>query len=123
MSLASQALQQKFPFRYDAVFDGLITVLQAIGMTVKTKNKVIGRINACAGMSLFSRGENMTLVVEKIDESTANVGIEPSLKPGANVTGDHRHQKYFKKIIHELSLHLQCQKDKHGIEIQPIPVD
>jgi hypothetical protein len=110
MSIASLTTQQKLPFRYDAVFDGLVKVLTATGMIVTTKNKVIGRINATAGMSLFSRGKNLTLVVEKIDESNAVVGIESSLKPGVNLNGAHRHQKNFNKIIHELSQLLQCQK-------------
>jgi ammonia channel protein AmtB len=110
MSIASQAIQQKFPFQYDAVFDGLVTILPAAGMIVTTKNKVIGRINACGGMSLFSSGKNITLVVEKIDDSHAVVGVESSLKPGAIGTDVHRHRKKFNKIIYELSRHLQRQK-------------
>lgn len=110
MSIASQAIQQKFPFQYDAVFDGLVAILPATGMIVTTKNKVIGRINACGGMSLFSRRKNLTLVVEKVDDSHAVVGVESSLKPGAIVTDANRHRKKFDKIIHELSQHLQRQK-------------
>jgi hypothetical protein len=110
MSIASQATQQKFPFTYDEVFDGLVKVLPASGMTIRTTDKVIGRITASAGVSLFSWGENITLIVEKTDESSSIVGIESSLKLGANFTGAHRHQKNFDKIIHELSQHLQRQR-------------
>jgi hypothetical protein len=109
MSIASQSTQQKFPFSYDAVFDGLVKTLPSSGLTVKTADKVIGRITASAGMSLLSWGENISIVVEKVDESSAIVGIDSSLKVGANIYGAHRHQKNFDKIINELSQYLQKQ--------------
>jgi hypothetical protein len=51
MSIASQATQQKFPFSYEAVFDGLAEVIPSVGMRLKSQDKVIGRITASAGMS------------------------------------------------------------------------
>lgn len=107
MSLSSQATQQKFPFSYEAVFNGLAKVIPSVGMSVKSQDKVIGRITASTGMSLFSWGENMTFIVEKIDENTTIIGIESSLKFGANIAGAHRHQKNFDKIITALSQDLQ----------------
>jgi hypothetical protein len=107
MSLASQATQQKFPFEYEAVFNGLLEVIPRVGMSLKSSDKVIGRITASAGMSLFSWGENLTIVVEKLEENSTLVAIESALKMGANLTGAHRHQKNFDKIISNLSQHLQ----------------
>ena len=107
MSFSSQATQQRFPFAYDAVFDALVKVLPSVDMSVKTTDKVIGRITASAGMSLFSWGENLTLIVEVMDASNTNVGIESALKLGGNFTGAHRHQKNFDKIIYALSQRLQ----------------
>jgi hypothetical protein len=107
MSIASQATQQRFPFGYDQVFEGLTKVIPQLGMNLKSQDKVIGRITASAGMSLFSWGENLTLVVEKLDEKYTLVSIESSLKVGMNVAGVHRHQKNFDKIIEALSMHLQ----------------
>jgi hypothetical protein len=107
MSIASQATQQKFPFSYEAVFDGLAKVIPSVGMSLKSQDKVIGRLTASAGMSLFSWGENMTIVVEKIDENSTMIGIESALKVGINLAGAHRHQKNFNKIIAALSQHLQ----------------
>jgi hypothetical protein len=109
MSFASQATQQKFPFSYEDVFDGLTQVLPALGMNVKEADKVIGRINASTGMSLFSWGESLSLVVEKVDDSSCVVGIESGLKVGMNVAGAHRHQKNFNNIISALSKHLQAK--------------
>ncbi len=108
MSFASQATQQKFPFPYEDVFNGLTQVLPAIGMNVKETDKVIGRINASTGMSMFSWGENLSLIVDKIDESSCVVGIESDLKMGMNLAGAHRHHKNFNKIISALSKHLQA---------------
>lgn len=64
MSISSQATQQNFPFSYDAVFDGLTEVITKVGFKLKSADKVIGRISASTGMSLFSYGENLTLVIE-----------------------------------------------------------
>jgi hypothetical protein len=107
MSIASQATQQKFPFGYDAVFDGLVEVIPQLGLNIKSHDKPIGRLTASAGMSMFSWGENLTVVVEKIDENNTLVAIESALKFGANLGGAHRHQKNFNMIISRLSQHLQ----------------
>lgn len=107
MGFASQSTQQKFPFPYEKVFDGLLVAIPSCGMSVKSSDKVIGRITASAGISLLSWGENVAIRVEKIDDSSTLVSIESSLKLGMNVAGAHRHQKNFDKIIAELSTHLQ----------------
>ena len=44
MSFANQATEQKFPFPYDNVFDGLMETLPKAGFTVKSSDKLIGRI-------------------------------------------------------------------------------
>lgn len=110
MSIASQATQQKFPFSYEAVFAGLVDAIANSGMSIKSQDKVIGRVTASAGMSLMSWGENLTIIVEKIDENSTIVGIESSLKFGANLAGAHRHQKNFNRIISSLSSILQERK-------------
>lgn len=56
VSIASQSTQQKFPFPYDKVFDGLVAVIPDIGFSLKSQDRVIGRITASTGVSLFSWG-------------------------------------------------------------------
>lgn len=107
MSFASQSTKQKFPFSYDAVFNGLIKAIPSVGMKIKSQDRRIGRITASTGMSLFSYGENLTVVVEKIDDQATMVGIESALKYGTNITGAPRHQRNFDKIISALSQLLQ----------------
>ena len=68
---------------------------------------MIGRITASAGSSWFSWGENITIVVERIDAATTRIAIDSSLKVGINLAGAHRHIKNFEKIIAALSSHLQ----------------
>lgn len=109
MSLSSQATQQAFPFDYDKVFDGLLKVLPLVGMRVRNNDRLIGRIEASTGMSLFSWGEMLALSVSKIDEERTNVSIDSSLKLGINLAGAHRHQKNFNKIIMALSKDLQSR--------------
>lgn len=76
-------------------------------MSIKSQDKVIGRITASTGMSLFSYGENLTIAVEKIDDNSTIVGIESALKVGINLAGARRHQKNFNKIIATLSQNVQ----------------
>jgi len=110
MSISSQGAQQKFPFAYDDVFDGLIEVIPKTGFKLKSSDKLIGRISASTGWSLLSYGENITIVVEKVDDEKTIVGIDSALKVGINVAGAHRHTKNFNKIIESLSAHLQSSK-------------
>jgi hypothetical protein len=85
-------------------------LFRSIGFNLKSQDKVIGRVTASAGMSLFSWGENITVVVERVDENTTLLAIESGLKLGINVAGAHRHQKNFDKIIEALSSHLQSKQ-------------
>lgn len=107
LSLASQSTNQRFPFAYDNVFANLLDVLDDLGMSVKSKDKVIGRVTASTGMSLFSWGENLTIVLQREGEGSTIVGIDSSLKLGTNIAGAHRHHKNFEKIISALSSRLQ----------------
>lgn len=109
MGFASQGTQQKLPFLYNAVFDGIVTVMPTIGFSLKSQDRVIGRITASTGMSLFSWGENIAIVVEKVDDGSTLVAIESALKLGSNVAGSHRHAKNFNKLIEALSSHLQSR--------------
>ena len=107
MGFASQGTQQKLPFPYDDVFDGLLAVIPKTGVILKSQDRIIGRIVASTGISLFSWGENLTIVVEKVDDSNTLVAIESALKVGLNVAGAHRHAKNFNRLIEALSSHLQ----------------
>jgi hypothetical protein len=107
MSIASQSTQQKVPFPFDRTFDCLTHAISAAGLSVKSADKILGRITASAGMSLFSWGENLTFIVEKIDGESTLIFIESSLKFGANIAGAHRHQKNFNQVMAALSLELQ----------------
>ncbi|GEM_PF-296991 len=107
MSIASQSTHQKFPFPYDIVYDETLNVIPEVGLRLKEEDKMLGRIVANTGMSLFSWGENIVIIIEKQNEGTTIVGIESSLKLGINVAGAHRHQKNFNEIISALSKRLK----------------
>jgi hypothetical protein len=107
MSFASQGTQQKLPFSYEVVFDGVVAVIPKIGFSLKSKDRVIGRITASTGMSLLSWGEDLAIVIEKVDDGRTMVAIESTLKDGMNVFGGNRHAKNFNKLIESLSSHLQ----------------
>ena len=107
MSTASQSTQQKFPFPYDAVFDAVVASVDDVGFSLKSEDRVIGRVVASTGMSLFSWGENVTVVVEKVSDASTLVAIDSSLKVGVNLAGNHRHTANFEKLIAATSKRLQ----------------
>ena len=118
MSFASQGTQQKFPFPYDDVFDGILAVMPDIGFRLKSHDKIIGRITASTGISLFSYGENLTIVIEKLNDNSTLVGIESALKFGINVAGAHRHTKNFNRLIEALTSYLQTRGQRNAKQIQ-----
>jgi hypothetical protein len=72
-------------------------------MEIENQDMVIGRISVSTAMSLLSWGENLVIVVEKLDESSTVVKIDSSLSIAGNLAGAHRHQKNFETIIQGLS--------------------
>lgn len=108
MSSSSQSTHQKFPFDYDSVFAALIISLPKNGFNLDSQDQVIGRITASTGMSIFSWGENLTILIEKVDEKSTLVTFESSMKMGRNVAGSHRHAYNFEKIIKAVSAFLQA---------------
>lgn len=107
MSFTSENTAQNFPFSYDEVYDGLVKVLRQQKFKIKNEDRVIGRVTASAGMSLFSWGENLSLSIQRVDEGNTILSIDSSLKFGGNFTGGHRHRANFDKIIMALSKQLQ----------------
>jgi hypothetical protein len=77
LGLADQQTQQKFPFPYDDVFDGLLEIIpRNWSWTLKSHDRLLGRVTVSTLGSLFSYGENITLKLEKIDERNTLLTIE-----------------------------------------------
>jgi WD40 repeat protein len=113
LGLADQQTQQKFPFPHEDVFDGLLAIIpRNWSWTLKSHDRLLGRITVSTLGSLFSYGENITMKLDKIDEENTLVTIESSLKVGMNIAAAHRHAANFESIISELSHYLQYEKDK-----------
>jgi hypothetical protein len=64
VSLNVAETRQSFPFPYDRVFDGLLAISGPAGFTVRSQDRVIGRVTAAAGMSAFSWGEDVAIQVK-----------------------------------------------------------
>lgn len=107
MGSGSQATEQKFPFPKEVVLEALGEVLPNLGLQATHVDMFIGRIDVSAGMSAFSWGERVTIVVDDLEPGVCVVRIESSLKVGANLPGNHRHHKNFSRIIYALSDYLQ----------------
>jgi len=103
MSFASQSTQQLFPYPAEVTYEKLLEAIPDAGMSVKQKDDLLRRVSVSSGMSLFSWGENVSIVVNPESDTSCVVGIDSSLKLGINLTGAHKHQKNFDKIIYSLS--------------------
>lgn len=115
MSLSSQSTHQKFPFPYGAVFDALVAAIVHSRFRLNSQDKLIGRISASTNVSLFSYGENLTIRVEKQDETNTLVMLESGLKVGINLAGSPRHARNFDTIIGTASSFLQTGADCQSI--------
>lgn len=107
MSFASQTRQQAFPFSREQVLDAVVAVIPALGMKLRTQDRLIGRVTASTGMSMFSYGENITVAVQALDPASSSVTVASDLKVGLNIGGAQRHSKNFNDIIEAVSSHLQ----------------
>lgn len=107
ISPAKQATQKKFPFPYNDVFDGVVAVISTVGFNLKSQDRVIGRIAASTRPSLASHGENLAIVVEKVDDSSTRVSIESKLKIGWNAFGA-VHEKNFNRLFEALGSYLSA---------------
>jgi WD40 repeat protein len=117
VGLADQQTQQKFPFPYNDVFDGLLEILpRNWSWTLKSHDRLLGRITISTLGSLFSYGENITLKLEKVDEENTLLTIESSLKVGMNIAAAGRHAKNFDRIISDLSHYLQFEKGERQLD-------
>ena len=123
MSFASQSTQQIFPFPADVAFEKLLEAIPEVGMTIKQKDDALRRVSVSAGISLFSWGENVSIVVNSDGENSCVVGIDSALKLGVNVTGAHRHQKNFDKIIYALSGKLKEWQRQQPLDLGPEKTD
>ncbi len=105
MGFFNHKSQQNFPFSYERVFQGLVFILEPAGFNVLISDMLIGRITANTLGSAFSWGENIVIIVEKIDGANTLITIESSLKFG--MAGAHRHWQNIERIIGALSYYLQ----------------
>ena len=116
-SYSHQSTQQKFSFPYDDVFDSIIAVMPVIRFALRFYDRATGRITASTGWSLFSYGENITIIVEKIDDNITLVFIESELKVIMQLLAGHRHAKNFNRLIEALNIHLQNRERHENREI------
>jgi hypothetical protein len=117
MGISDQQTQQKIPFSYDKTYDALVKAIPRAGLKLQSEDKLLGRITATTGISLMSYGENITLLVEKVDAESALVRIESSLKVALNLFGGSKHQKNFDLLIAALSAELQGKGPVPGYEV------
>lgn len=123
MSFANQSTQQRFPYPADITYEKLLEAVPDAGMTVKQKDDVLRRVSVSSGMSLFSWGENISIVVNSEGDKVCVVGIDSSLKLGINLTGAHKHQKNFDKIIYSLSNKLKAWEKSQPLDLGPEKTD
>lgn len=116
MGFANQSTQQQMPYPAALVYEKLLEVIPAVDMSIQNSDETLMRISVSVGLSIFSWGENVSIVVSQVDENNSLVSIDSSLKMSVNVTGAYRHQKNFDKIIYALSDALKEWKKNQPVE-------
>jgi hypothetical protein len=111
--------EQRFPYTYKQVFEGLLVILPRIKAKIRSHDIDIGRIECSAGMSAFSFGENISISVEEIDSVSARVRISSNSKVvqrQALFSPEGKNQKNIAMIISTLSEYLKTQQKPQRIE-------
>ena len=105
----------EFPMNKNQVFDALCQAILTIkGMEIESKDKLIGRVIAKAGISLFSWGENIPIQLMEIGENKTKIQITSSPKTGIMFGGAFDMGKNRKNIENILSATSQILQDKHS---------
>jgi len=107
VSFGSRQMEQRFPFAYDTVYDGILAVLPTLEFRPGTEDRAIGRIIASTGASAFSYGEIITIAVRQADDDATLVEIESTLNVPVNFAGSHRNAHNLDEIVSALSAYLQ----------------
>jgi hypothetical protein len=72
-----------FPIEKEKVFSAMLQAIPTIkGMKVNSSDKLLGRIIAKAGVSLFSWGENIPIQLTEMSKTQTKVQITSSPKTG-----------------------------------------
>jgi len=101
-----QSTDQKFLFSQSVVYEAVLGVLPELGFDIVREDKYIARIEAKIGVSAFSWGEKLSVIVEGLDENMSILRIESSLKISMNIAGSHRYQQHFSNITFALAKRL-----------------
>lgn len=107
MSWTATETTQSFQFPQDEVFDGLVSILGPSGYKLEEQDRVIGRILTSTGMSGFSWGENITLLVRRTGDRATDLIVQSNLKVPFNLGGRRTNRRNAGRIIGALSHFLE----------------
>ena len=101
----------EIPVAKDLVFDTMCKVIPTIsGMKIDSSDKLLGRIVAKAGVSLFSWGENIPIQLMGTSDNTTKISIVSSPKTGVMFGGAFdmgKNRKNIEMILSATSAELQ----------------
>jgi hypothetical protein len=107
VGIGDSTTSQQLPFPYDRVFDSLVAVLPALGFSLKTKDRLIGRLTASAGMSVLSYGESVSVQVQRSGDDATTIVVQSNLRVGVNLTAAGKNAQNAERIIAGVSDYLQ----------------
>jgi hypothetical protein len=104
MALLDHNGECEFPIAKEKVFNAICQAIPTIkGMKLESSDKLLGRIIAKAGVSLFSWGENIPIQLIEVAENKTKIQITSSPKTGIMFGGAFDMGKNRKNIENILS--------------------
>jgi hypothetical protein len=104
MALLDHNGECELPISKDKVFNAMLQAIPTIkGMKIESSDKLLGRITAKAGVSLFSWGENIPIQLTEVSENKTKIQITSSPKTGIMFGGSFDMGKNNKNIEDILS--------------------
>lgn len=106
MGLSDTQTLQGFPVSAIDLYNAALEVLPAAGFQIAGKDPMTCRIQAKAGMSALSWGEDVTLAISESGTGSV-VEVRSALKVGFNLGGAAQNTKNAERIIGAISAYLQ----------------
>ena len=94
--------QRIIEYPYEQVFNGMISTLLHLSMSIRSADKMAGKIIANLGMQPPLSEEQINFTLKKTDNQSTLISLASTSYFGLDIFKMMRHIKYFDKIIRQL---------------------
>lgn len=107
MSLVDRLDKVHYPFPYESIYNATIAAINSTGrMKIISADPNTGYITARAAVSMWSWGENITIQLNRIDDSNTNLEISSQPRMRLTLVDYGKNRRNINVILSQISAHL-----------------